>query len=57
MDLGWVGMTQVWSEWSRVVSAEVKEEYMTLQGRIQDYSRYPNPLLTKLNVGKSERGW
>ena len=69
MDLGWVGMTQVWSEevrtsrwtssmttggtiggasgstsgmdsgivsmsqeWSRVVSAEVKEEYMTLQG-------------------------
>ena len=77
MDLGWVGMTQVWSEkvwtsrwtsrwtssrttwgtsgstsgslkfsdgvsmskeWSRVVSAEVKEEYMTLQGRLQDYS-------------------
>ena len=25
-------------EWSRVVSAEVKEEYMTLQGRLQDYS-------------------
>ena len=25
-------------EWSRVVSAEVKEEYMTLQGRFQDYS-------------------
>ncbi len=22
-------------EWSRVVSAEVKEEYMTLQGRLQ----------------------
>ena len=76
MDLGWVGMTLVWSEkdwtsrwtssrttgddirkyfsfhmdsgrlrmsleWSRarVVSAEVKEEYMlhTLQGRLQDY--------------------
>ena len=25
-------------EWSGVVSAEVKEEYMTLQGRLQDYS-------------------
>ncbi len=25
-------------EWSRVVSAEVKEEYMTLQGRLKDYS-------------------
>ncbi len=26
-------------EWSRVVSAEDKEDYMTLQGRLQDY--YP----------------
>ena len=25
-------------EWSLVVSAKVKEEYMTLQGRLQDYS-------------------
>ena len=25
-------------EWSRVVSAEVKEEYMTLQGRLWDHS-------------------
>ena len=25
-------------EWSRVVSAEVKEEYMTLKGRLQDNS-------------------
>ena len=76
MDLGWVGMTQVWSvevrtsrwtsnrttgghqevlqgvksfqrdsgrlsmshEWSGVVSDEVKQEYMTHQGRLQDYS-------------------
>ncbi len=29
MDSGRVGMSQ---EWSRVVSTEVKEEYMTLQG-------------------------
>ena len=29
MDSGRVGMSQ---EWSRVVSAEVKKEYMTLQG-------------------------
>ncbi len=28
-------------EWSRVVLAEVKEEYM-----VHDTSRYPNPLLT-----------
>ena len=35
MDSGRVSMSQ---EWSRVVSAEVKEEYMTLQGRLQDYS-------------------
>ena len=35
MDSGRVSMSQ---EWSRVVSAEVKEEYMTLQGRHQDYS-------------------
>ena len=71
MDLGWVGISQVWSEkvrrwtsrwtsrrttwgtsgstsgslkfsdgvsmskeWSRVVSAEVKEEYMTFQGSL-----------------------
>ena len=25
-------------EWSRVVSAEGKEEYMTFHGRLQDYS-------------------
>ena len=43
MDSGRVSMSQ---EWSRLVSAEVKEECMTLQGRIQDNSRYPNPLLT-----------
>ena len=35
MDSGRVSMSQ---EWSRVVSAEVKEEYMKLQGRRQDYS-------------------
>ena len=46
MDSGRVSMSQ---EWSSVVSAEVKEEYMTLEGRIQDYSRYPNPLLTAHN--------
>ena len=34
MDSGIVSMSQ---EWSRVVSAEVKEVYMTLQGRLQDY--------------------
>ena len=33
-------------EWSRVVSAEVKEKYMTLQGRLQDYSI---PHRTKIN--------
>ena len=35
MDSGRVSMSQ---EWSGMVSAEVKEEYMTLQGRLQDYS-------------------
>ena len=25
-------------KWARVVSAEVKEEYKTLKGRLQDYS-------------------
>ena len=34
-------------EWSGMVSAEVKEEYMTLQGRLQDYSV---PLYQKLKV-------
>ena len=32
------GRLSVSHEWSRVVSAEVKEEYMTLQGRLQDCS-------------------
>ena len=35
MDSGRVSKSQ---EWSRLISAEVKEEYMTLQGRLQDYS-------------------
>ena len=34
-DLGRLSMSH---EWSLVVSAKVKEEYMTLQGRLQDYS-------------------
>ena len=34
MDSGKLSMSH---EWSRVVSPEVKKEYMTLQGRLQDY--------------------
>ena len=49
MDSGRVSMSQ---EWSRVVSAEVKEEYMTLQSRLQDYFL---PLLLLSIIHKQSR--
>ena len=46
MDSGRVGMSQ---EWSRVVSAEVKEEYMILQFKV-DFRTIPYLTAQKLKV-------